>query len=126
MKRGEWNMLPGISSTALTVLGFIFVTEIVKGIYAAQNMEPPGGFVLLQYVVLVCLIGNWLRKDSRIYQVRWLFDMGFFLYLAWPLIVPIYLFKTRKIKAVGILLGLLGIYIGSWIVGTMLSVMFLS
>ena len=114
-----------ISSTVLIILVFIVVTQITAGISVGQDIDPSDIFVLLQYIVLVCLICHWIRKDSRIHGVNWFFDWGFFLCFAWPLIVPIYLLKTRKAKAFLILLGWLGIYVGSVFAGILLSVFFL-
>lgn len=119
--------VPGrISSTVLVILTFIVLSQIAFGIYAAKDIEPSGSFTFLYYIILICLIGYWLQKDSRKYHISWVFDMGFFLYLAWPLIMPYYLFKTRGPKKGGsIILGFIGVYLGAYFVGGLISLLFL-
>jgi hypothetical protein len=72
--------------------------QIERGACLARHSDIPGASALLQYVVFCCLIGYWLNVDSRERQTLRVWDMGFFLYLAWPVIVPYYLVKTRGLK----------------------------
>jgi hypothetical protein len=78
----------------------------------------PGPSALLQYVVLFCLIGYWLDLDSRETRTLRVWDMGFFLYVAWPLILAYYLVKTRGLKRTlfkSLLLAV--VYVGAFLVG---------
>ena len=50
-------------------------------------------------------------------QVNVVYDLGFFLYFAWPFIVPYYLFKTRGIRAILTILVFVGIYLATYLVG---------
>jgi hypothetical protein len=49
-------------------------------------------------------------------------DLGFFLYLAWPVVMPYYLVKTRGAKGLLIMLGFVAAYVGAAIIGIVLSV----
>jgi hypothetical protein len=53
----------------------------------------------------------------------WVYDLGFFLCIAWPLIMPYYLFKTRGAKGLLVILAFIGAYVGAAILGITLSVM---
>jgi hypothetical protein len=50
------------------------------------------------YIAFLCLLCYWLDLDSRERRIMRVWDMGFFMSFAWPLIVPYYVFKTRGIK----------------------------
>ena len=61
----------------------------------------------------------WLQKDARRTGVGTVQDWGYFLLLAWPVVIPWYAFKTRGRSGWRLTLGLLGLvgaaYI-SWLV----------
>jgi hypothetical protein len=115
-----------ISVSVLLLWLFMLISQIAAGVYAGFEVEPSGGFVTLQYVVLFWLVGDWLMKDNRQHHIDWVFDMGFFLYLAWPLIIPFYLFKTRGVKALLIIAGFIAGYLGAWFLGMVCSFLFLA
>lgn len=83
---------------AIVLLAFIVVSQAIKGFYAIYDMPLPGAFMLLSYLGLFWLIGDWFMKDSKKNNVDWAFDMGLFLYISWPIFIPFYLFKTRGFK----------------------------
>ncbi|MEQ1924273.1 MAG: hypothetical protein ABL952_17370, partial [Pyrinomonadaceae bacterium] len=63
---------------------------------------------------LIWLFWLWLREDSRNYGIAWVLDLGMFLFMAWPLILPYHLFKTRGLKAfIPILAYVLTILLGT-------------
>ena len=108
------------SPTALLYL-FVVIDQIAKGIYAGVEADPPGAFVLLSWVALLWIIGWWLRVDSRKCGVAWIHDMGLFLTMAWPFIMPYYLLKTRGARGLLIILGFVGVYLSATIIGILIS-----
>ena len=48
----------------------------------------------------------WLQKDAQRTGVASVLDLGFFLWFAWPIIIPWYAFKTRGTAGWRLLLGL--------------------
>jgi hypothetical protein len=80
------------------VIALVVFTQSVFGFYAIYDMSPPGAFTLLSYLMLFWLIGDWFSRDSKKHKIEWVYDMGFFLYLSWPIFIPFYLFKTRGLK----------------------------
>lgn len=105
-----------VSPTGLLWI-FLVSTQIIEGIYLSRNTEPPGAYVLLHKMGFLWIIGWWLQKDSRKRGVRWVYDLGFFLTIAWPFIMPYYLFKTRSVRALLTILAFLGVYLGAFIIG---------
>jgi hypothetical protein len=72
-------------------------------------------------VALLWIIGWWLRADSRKHQVAWVHDMGLFLIIAWPFILPYYLIKSRGAWGLLNILGFMGVYVGATIIGILIS-----
>jgi hypothetical protein len=64
-----------------------------------------------------------LRTDSRKRAVAAVYDLGFFLYIAWPVVMPYYLVKTRGAKGLLLILSFIAAYVGSAILGVVLSVL---
>ena len=107
------------SATALLYL-FLIATQFVRGVYLAREAEPPPGFSFLYPLGLLWVVGWWLRVDSRERGVAWVFDMGLFLYIAWPVFMPYYLLKTRGAKGLLVMLAVAGVYVGALIAGAVL------
>lgn len=107
-----------LSSQVVIISAFIFVTQVINGFYALYDMTPPGAFVLMNIFGLLWLVGDWLKKDCKKHNIEWVFDMGFFLYIFWPILIPFYLFKTRGIKnAVITTSSFVCLYFGSFALG---------
>ncbi|OGW24049.1 MAG: hypothetical protein A2X59_12370 [Nitrospirae bacterium GWC2_42_7] len=113
MNKEKSHYLLNIPGQIIFVVFFIIFTQTVFGFYAVYDQEPPGGFILLTYFALFWLVGDWFMKDSKKLKINWAFDMGFFLYLTWPLFIPFYLFKTRGFKrAITVIVGFIVLYLG--------------
>ena len=85
----NWRRDPWISLIAL----YVIVTQAGVGILSALRAEPSGTYFLLNHFIFLALIGLWIDADSRRTRVMRIWDLGFFHYVAWPIIVPCYLFK---------------------------------
>ena len=112
-----------VSRPSIFWCGFLFVTQIINGFNDARNSYSEISnfwYVLAFYWAL----GWWFITDSRKHGAGWAggyMDMGMFLYIAWIFLVPYYLFKTRGWKALYTLMLFLGISIGAYIVGAIIS-----
>jgi hypothetical protein len=118
-------ILSRIAAPTILLYSFIIITQIGHGIYYGYQIEPPGTFTLLYALSLVWIMGWWLRTDTRIRGIAWVYDMGFFLFIAWPLVMPYYLVKSRGAKGLLVVLGFVGAYIGALIVGIAISLLML-
>jgi hypothetical protein len=117
------TVLSRILSPTVLLYSFIVIAQCAYGLYLGQQIEAPGGYTLLQWAAQLWIIGWWLRTDSRKRGVVWVYDMGFFLFIAWPLVMPYYLVKTRGAKGLLVILGFIGAYTGAAILGIILSVL---
>ena len=89
-----------------------------RGACTVRHLDVSGPSAIVQYVALFCLIAYWLDIDSRKQKTLRLWDMGFFLYVAWPVIIPYYLVRTRGLKrALAVFLLAVFVYIGAFFAG---------
>lgn len=72
--------------------------QAAAGFYSAVGAEEPPAFITLYPLALLWAAGAWLHADGRARGFKWVLDMGLFLYVAWPVLMPYYLFKTRRAR----------------------------
>src|ERR1041384_670634 len=110
-----------ILSPTVFLYSFVIIWGIAGAFYSAHQIEPPPLFLLLRWVGFLWVMGWWLRTDSRKCAVASVYDMGFFLYIAWPVVMPYYLLKTRGTKGLLFILAFIGTLVGGVILGLVLS-----
>jgi hypothetical protein len=90
--------------------------SLVAGMYAAVQTEPsPVVALFLSGGPLIAVI-LWLQKDGQRTGVAAVQDWGYFLLLAWPVVIPWYAFKTRGRSGWRLMAGLFGLIGASSIV----------
>jgi len=114
--------LSRILSPAPLLYSFVVISQIANGAYIGAQLPFPEGIRLIYLVGMLWAIGWWLRTDSRRRGVLSVYDLGFFLYLAWPIVMPYYLVKTRGAKGLLVILGFVTAYVGATLLGILLSV----
>jgi len=117
------TVLSRILSPAPLLYSFVVITQFAYGAYLGAQLEFPAAVTLLFTVGLLWAVGWWLRTDSRRRGALSVYDLGFFLYLAWPIVMPYYLIKTRGAKGLLVMLGFVAAYVGAAIIGIILSVL---
>ena len=116
------SVLSRTLSPTVLLYSFVVITQLGFGIYLGQQIEAPGAYALLHWAAQLWIIGWWLRRDSRKRGMIQIYDIGLFLYLAWPLVMPYHLLKTRGARGLLVILGFIGAYAGAGLIGIMLSV----
>jgi hypothetical protein len=111
------NLLSRLVSPTALLYVYVTLMQTAHGIYFAGRIDEPAALSLVYSVGLLWIIGWWLLKDSRKRGVAWVYDIGFFLSIAWPLIMPYYLLKTRGAKGLLLILAFASIYIAAVAVG---------
>jgi hypothetical protein len=114
-----------ISPTSLLYI-YLILTSIALGIYLGSQIEPPAVFTFIYSAGFLWIVGWWLLTDSRKRGVAWVYDIGFFLYIAWPFIMPYYLVKTRRAKGLLLILAFVGTYVAALAVGMALYLLLAS
>jgi hypothetical protein len=91
--------------------------SLAAALYVATQSEPsPAIAYFLSFGPLLAVI-IWLQKDARRTGVGTVQDWGYFLLLAWPVVIPWYAFKTRGRSGWRLTLGLLGLIVAAYISG---------
>jgi hypothetical protein len=111
------NLLSRLVSPTALLYVYVTLMQIAHGIYFASKIDEPAALTLVYSVGLLWIMGWWLLKDSRKRGVTWVYDIGFFLSIAWPFIMPYYLLKTRRAKGLLLILAFASIYIAAVAVG---------
>jgi hypothetical protein len=117
------KLLPQVSSPTALLYLYLIAAQVVTGVYLAREAGLPPAFSLLYPLGLLWAVGWWLRQDSRARGVGWVFDMGLFLYIAWPVVIPYYLLKTRGAKGLLAILAFGGAYVGALLAGALLYIL---
>ena len=117
------KFLPQISSPTALLYLYLIAAQVTTGVYLAREAELPPAFSLLYPLGFLWVVGWWLRRDSRGRGVGWVFDMGLFLYIAWPVVMPDYLLKTRGAKGLLAILACAGAYVGALLAGAALYIL---
>jgi hypothetical protein len=103
----------------LRVAKFAALLCSLMAAYAALQIEPNPvmGLLLTSGPAIVVIL--WLQKDARRTGVGAVQDLGYFLWLAWPFVIPWYAFRTRGRSGWKLAAGLFGLIMASyatWIV----------
>ena len=84
-----------LTTPGAAIFVYTFALQFIDNLYALQGIESPVVWDVLSRIVFVWLIWSWLLDDSRKRGIGWVLDLGMFLYLAWMIVLPYHLFKTR-------------------------------
>ena len=78
---------------------YVYVTSVgcavVAGGYTLIQAEPLPIVAIAMYWAPLLAVVMWLQHDARRTRLAGLQDWGFFLWLAWPFLIPWYALKTR-------------------------------
>lgn len=111
------NLLPKLLSPAALLYIYLVFMQVAYGVYIAADFEPPPAFTLTYSAGFLWIVGWWLLTDSRKRGIAGVYDLGLFLSIAWPFIMPYYLLKTRGAKGLLVILAFVGTYIVASAVG---------
>ncbi|HEV7684797.1 MAG TPA: hypothetical protein VGO68_21990 [Pyrinomonadaceae bacterium] len=118
------SLLSRIFSPTVLLYAFVVVTQIGRGIYIVLEGDAPAFFTFVTALGFVWIVGWWMRRDSQRRGIAWVYDMGMFLYILWPLIMPSYLLKSRGVRGLLVVLGFAIAYIGGLLVGGLTASLF--
>ena len=112
------KLLSHVQSPTGLLYVFVTIAQFGHAIYVASGeFEPNPTFTFIYAMGFLWIIGWWLLRDCRKHRVKWVFDMGLFLYIAWPLLMPYHLLKTRGARGLIGIFGFIGVYLAAWVAG---------
>ena len=83
--------------------------SLVAAAYAVAQIEPSPVIALFVSGGPLLAVILWLQQDARRTGVDSVHDLGYFLLLAWPIVIPWYAFKTRGRSGWRLTTGLFGL-----------------
>ena len=96
-------------------------SSLAAAAYAATESEAsPMVALFLSFGPLLAVI-LWLQKDARRTGVGTVQDFGYFLLLAWPVVIPWYAFRTRGRSGWRLTAGLFGLIGASYVTGMIVA-----
>jgi len=105
---------------AVPIVGLVLYLVSVEALTAAlraHGRPETGLFVLLRVIGWGGWLGWWYEDDCRARRATPAFDMGFFLALAWPLLVVGALFTPRRRQMVLMIVTFIAVYAIAKLVG---------
>ena len=83
-------------------------SALVGGAHAISGQHPLSGASELSWVVPLAAVLVWIYDDARRFRLGVTHDWGLFLWFAWPVLLPWYVFKTRGRAGWRLLMLLIG------------------
>lgn len=83
--------------------------SVVAAVYGSAQLEPSPIVALFLSAAPLYAVIMWLEKDAHRTGVGAVLDLGYFLLLAWPIVIPWYAFKTRGRSGWRLTAGLFGL-----------------
>ena len=94
----------------------MFYCLAASNVHELHETQRHGNSALLAWLAAVLLpssIALWVLADARKHRVLVPYDFGTFVFMAWPVLAPIYLFSTRGWRAVATLGWFLLLYLAA-------------
>ena len=114
--------LQGMTAPTLMLWLFAFACGIASAI-SPDGAGMPKRAELASSVALPLVVASWVMADARKRGRRLCHDYDSFVYFAWPIVVPVYLFQTRGVRAFLTLLCFAGIYLIAVLASVMVTLL---
>ncbi len=95
--------------------------SVVAALYASAQLEPAPMVALFLSGGPLYAIILWLQRDAHRTGVGAVVDLGYFLLLAWPFVIPWYMFKTRGRSGWRLSAGLFGLIAAPYVTGLLVA-----
>ena len=109
------------------ILATMFVSGVIAGVADERRLPEPVGWTMLTGIVTSFLIFCWFRLDRDARGLRRSVWVNFAILLLEPAALPVYLLVSRpkgeKLRAIGRLLGFVGLIMLATIAGMVLGFM---
>ena len=102
--------LQGMLAPTLTLWFLVIAWGVVAGL-SPDGKEMPKRASMVASVALPLVVATWVMADARKRGRKVCYDFDSFVYFAWPVVVPVYLFQTRGLRAFLTLLCFAGLWL---------------
>jgi hypothetical protein len=110
------------SLPAILVVVSLFAGSMAGGLYAGLHRAPPALLGPLGSLCTIASLWCWFWSYGRQHRLAVPLDMGWFLVIAWPILLPYYILKSEGRRGLW-RIGLFCVaWIGSWAAGVAVAV----
>lgn len=109
MRAGSW-FAPTVALTSVFVIG-----NVGEAIATAYSLPLRPAFLVLYFFGVPWALAWWIAADCRQRRLGTSIDHGWFVFLAWPVVVPYHLIKTRGARGCLVMAGMLSLFVASWL-----------
>ena len=95
----------------------IFVPQMIAGIYRGLGAELPDLLPILSTMLLALGVVAWFRSYCSAFRITQPMDMGWFLLIAWPLVVPYFIISREGRRG----LRRIGSFVVGWVIAALLG-----
>jgi len=107
------NRFQGNFTPTLALGLYVLAVNVAMTWSANRALSPAADYV--SRIALSLIMAAWVHADARKFKERHCYDFDSFVFFAWPVVVPVYLFRTRGMRAFLTLLCFAGIWLAAWI-----------
>jgi hypothetical protein len=104
------------------------IAVAIASTVAPNGSRSPWAADYASRLALSLILAAWVIADAQKRQRRLCYDYDGFVFFAWPVVVPVYLFRTRGVRAFLTLLCFAGIWLvailAAWVVFIIREFMF--
>jgi len=87
----------------------LLVSGVCWAVAAAFGAQMSVGAEFAERIALPVILASWVAVDARARHLSLCYDFDTFIFFAWPVVLPYYLFRTRGVRAFLTLLSFVGI-----------------
>lgn len=110
-----------VSIPALFFAILVSTGNFAMGLHYGLAIQRSPAFDVVYSIAFWVILSWWFIFDSEIHGWKWLHSWGIFLYATGWLVVPYYLFRTRGVRALLIILFFVGLYFGTQLFGLVIG-----
>lgn len=96
-----------------TLMLWLYAACVAVAAAAAPDDRLPPGADYASGLAFSLILASWVLADARKRRSQLCYDYGSFVFFAWPVVVPVYLFRTRGPWAFLTLLCFAGIWLST-------------
>jgi hypothetical protein len=106
------------------VLGFVLLVENVAFMLSAtQQLQQSSSLLPLYAISISTILTLWVHYDSRSFGISMGMDQAMYIFFGWPIVFPVYLFRSRGFRSGGLLLlSFLGIIVFAFIAAFVITI----
>jgi hypothetical protein len=112
--------LQGMVLPTLMLWVYALAMGVASGMSPAESLS--GRADLISRAGLGLILATWVSADAQKRNWPLCYDYGSFVFLAWMVVVPVYLFRTRGARAFLTLLCFVGISVSSTMIATVIFI----